>query len=175
MGHQFLLQGIFPTQGLNPGLLHFRQILYCLSHQGSLITSYTYYYIIQYMLILHFMCVCVYIYIYIYIYMTKFNIHQRVYSKMLIPFHLCFPSSLPSQSSQRHLFFLKININVCLVVCSVVSNSLKPHGLYCSVHGIFQTRILEWVVTPYFRGSSWPRVQTCIPRVSCIGKWILYF
>ena len=31
----FLLQGIFPTQGLNPGLLHCRQTLYHLSHQGS--------------------------------------------------------------------------------------------------------------------------------------------
>ena len=30
-----LLQGIFPTQGLNPGLMHCRQILYQLSHQGS--------------------------------------------------------------------------------------------------------------------------------------------
>ena len=30
-----LLQGIFPTHGLNPGLLHCRQILYRLSHQGS--------------------------------------------------------------------------------------------------------------------------------------------
>ena len=30
-----LLQGIFPTQGSNPGLLHCRQILYSLSHQGS--------------------------------------------------------------------------------------------------------------------------------------------
>ena len=30
-----LLQGIFPTQGSNPGLLHCRQILYHLSHQGS--------------------------------------------------------------------------------------------------------------------------------------------
>ena len=28
-----LLQGIFPTQGLNPGLLHGRQGLYPLSHQ----------------------------------------------------------------------------------------------------------------------------------------------
>ena len=27
-----LLQGIFPTQGSNLGLLHCRQILYCLSH-----------------------------------------------------------------------------------------------------------------------------------------------
>ena len=30
----FLLQGIFPTQGSNPGLRHCRQTLYCLSHQG---------------------------------------------------------------------------------------------------------------------------------------------
>ena len=30
-----LLQGIFPTQGSNPGLLHCRQILYQLSHQGN--------------------------------------------------------------------------------------------------------------------------------------------
>ena len=30
-----LLQGIFPTQGSNPGLLHCRWILYQLSHQGS--------------------------------------------------------------------------------------------------------------------------------------------
>ena len=31
----FLLQGIFPTPGSNPGLPHCRQTLYCLSHQGS--------------------------------------------------------------------------------------------------------------------------------------------
>ena len=31
-----LLQGIFPTQGLNPSLPHGRQILYHLNHQGSL-------------------------------------------------------------------------------------------------------------------------------------------
>ena len=30
-----LLQGIFPTQGSNPGLPHCRWILYHLSHQGS--------------------------------------------------------------------------------------------------------------------------------------------
>ena len=30
-----LFQGIFPTQGSNPGLLHYRQILYHLSHQES--------------------------------------------------------------------------------------------------------------------------------------------
>ena len=31
----FLLQGIFPTQGSNPGHLHCRQMLYRLSHQGD--------------------------------------------------------------------------------------------------------------------------------------------
>ena len=34
VGCHFLLQGIFPTQGLNPDLLHCRQILYHLSQQG---------------------------------------------------------------------------------------------------------------------------------------------
>ena len=35
VGSPSLLQGIFPTQGSNPGLLNCRQILYHLSHQGS--------------------------------------------------------------------------------------------------------------------------------------------
>ena len=35
MGSRSLLQGIFPTQESNRGLLHCRQILYQLSHQGS--------------------------------------------------------------------------------------------------------------------------------------------
>ena len=35
VGSHFLLQEIFPTQGLNLGLPHYRQKLYHLSHQGS--------------------------------------------------------------------------------------------------------------------------------------------
>ena len=35
VGSSSLLQGIFPTQGSNPGLLYCRQILYQLSHKGS--------------------------------------------------------------------------------------------------------------------------------------------
>ena len=35
-GSLSLLQGIFPTQGSNPGLPHCRQILYQPSHQGSI-------------------------------------------------------------------------------------------------------------------------------------------
>ena len=39
VGCYFLLQGIFLTQGSNPGLLHCRQSLYRLSCQGSPYTS----------------------------------------------------------------------------------------------------------------------------------------
>ena len=34
VGCHVLLQGIFPTQGSNPGIPHCRWILYCLSHWG---------------------------------------------------------------------------------------------------------------------------------------------
>ena len=38
VGNHSLLQGIFQTQGSNLGLLHYRKILYHLSHQGSPMT-----------------------------------------------------------------------------------------------------------------------------------------
>ena len=39
VGCYTLLQGIFPTQGSNPGLPHSRQILYCLSHQETQVSK----------------------------------------------------------------------------------------------------------------------------------------
>ena len=44
----------------------------------------------------------------------------------------------------------------------------NPMG--CSVHGIRQVRILEWVAIPFSRGSSQPRDQT---QVSCIAGGFL--
>ena len=35
VGNHALLQGLFPIQGLNPGLPHCRRLLYHLTHQGS--------------------------------------------------------------------------------------------------------------------------------------------
>ena len=43
-----------------------------------------------------------------------------------------------------------------------------------SVHGIFQSRMSEWIAISFFRGSSWPRDQTPVSWVSCIGRRILY-
>ena len=50
----------------------------------------------------------------------------------------------------------------CLTLCDPVDCNL----LGFSIHGILQTRILEWIAISFFRGSSRPRDQT---RVSHIG------
>ena len=55
----------------------------------------------------------------------------------------------------------------CLTLCSPIEYSLL--GSY--VHGILQTRILDWVAIPCSRGSSRLRDQT---RVSCItGRFFI--
>ena len=46
---------------------------------------------------------------------------------------------------------------------SVVSDFCHP--MNCTVHGVLQARILEWVAVPFSRGSSQPRDWT---QVSCI-------
>ena len=52
----------------------------------------------------------------------------------------------------------------CTCVCSVVSDSLQPHGLQstkllyppgATVHGISQARILEWVGISYSSSTEW--------------------
>ena len=58
-------------------------------------------------------------------------------------------------------------IQFCPILCDPMDCSLPGS----SVHGIFQARILKWVVTTFSRGSSPPRDWTC---VSFIGRWVLY-
>ena len=59
---------------------------------------------------------------------------------------------------------------MCLTLCDPMDCS--PPG--SSVHGIYQARILEWVVISSFMRSFQPRNQTHISCISHIGKWILY-
>ena len=49
---------------------------------------------------------------------------------------------------------------------SGLENSMDYSLLGSSVHRLLQERILEWVATPFSRGSSQPRNQT---GVSCIA------
>ena len=56
-------------------------------------------------------------------------------------------------------------------------DSSRPHGpwptrLRCPWN--FPGKILEWVAISFSRGSSWPRDQTHISSISCIGRRILY-
>ena len=62
------------------------------------------------------------------------------------------------------------SLQLCLTLCN--SMDCSPPG--SSVHGILQARILKWVAMPSSRGSSWPRDQTHIAYVSCIGRQVVY-
>ena len=77
---------------------------------------------------------------------------------------------IPKSTSGRHkqVSAHKSNVNnaskkerevtqSCLTLCDPMD---------CTVHGILQARILEWVAFPFSRGSSQPRDQT---QVSCIA------
>ena len=70
----------------------------------------------------------------------------------------------------RTLVYISIhNYSVNSVSRPLMSNSLRPHGLYPArllCHGILQARILEWVVIPFSRGSSWPRDQTWVSWIA---------
>ena len=58
---------------------------------------------------------------------------------------------------------------VCVLVAHSYLTLCKPMDCSppgCSVHGILQARIWEWVAIPFSRRSSWPRDGTW---VSCIG------
>ena len=60
--------------------------------------------------------------------------------------------------------------------CSVVSDSLQPHGLSLpgsSVHEIFQAGVLEWAATSFSRGSSRPRDRTQVSGIvdRCFSVW----
>ena len=58
---------------------------------------------------------------------------------------------------------------LCLTLCSPMDCSLSGS----SVHGILQARTLKWVAISHFRGSSWPRDQTC---VSCfVGGFFTFW
>ena len=70
--------------------------------------------------------------------------------------------------SPRNICMVHSLTSLCVFSGSVVSDSLQLHGLYppgSSVHGIFQARILEWVVISFSRGSSQSRLKPASPAL----------
>ena len=85
-----------------------------------------------------------------------------VESHELCSYHivLCNVSKLKhyNMSKLKHQTFLGSITQSCLTLCNPMD--CVPSG--SSVHGILQAWILEWVVIPLSRGSSWPRDQTWV-------------
>ena len=72
--------------------------------------------------------------------------------------------------------YICVYVHACSValLCLTLWNPMNCSLQGSSVHGVFRTRILEWVAVSYSRQSSRPRDWTHVSCVSCIGRWILY-
>ena len=159
VGCHVLLLGNFPTQGLNPGLLHFKQILCYLNHQGSprilewvadpfsrgsswprnqttvswmaggFLTSWA----------------------------TRKALDVKEVDAEDHNKHSSSPEGCSNlKPSQRWKFAYSESESH-----SVMSHSLWSHGLYSPGVGI-----LEWVAFPFSKGSSQPRDRTQVSRIA---------
>ena len=67
-------------------------------------------------------------------------------------------SSVHSYRLLYHENELQVKVaQLCLTLCD---------SMDCRVHGILQTRILEWIAFPFSRGSSQPRDQTQVSLIA---------
>ena len=58
---------------------------------------------------------------------------------------------------------------VCVQSCPNLCDPIDYSPPGCSVHGIVQARMLEWVAISSCWGSSWSRDQNCISCIFCIA------
>ena len=68
-------------------------------------------------------------------------------------------------------WFVCVHAQSCLTLCDTMDCSLPGS----SVHGVSQARIPVWVAVSSSRGSARPRDWNCVSRVSCIGRWVLFY
>ena len=146
VGSLSLLQGMFPTQGLNPGLPHCRQILYQLSHQGSTQWMFSE---LNWLHMSPSQC---------WGWFGKSSWWSEsescsVQSESLQPHGLYSPGQTTGVGSLSLLqgMFPTQGSNPGLWHCRRILNQLSHKG---------SPRILEWVACPFSSGSSWPRNQT---------------
>ena len=72
-------------------------------------------------------------------------------------------SGIQPKTARKMFLSTKVLVaQMCLILCNPMDYCLPG----CSVHGILQAGILEWVAIPFSRGSSQPRDQT---QVFCIA------
>ena len=138
VGSCSLLQGIFPTQGSNPGFLHYRHIFYHLCHQGSPIC---------YMLLLLLLLLSCFSHVRLCA-TPQTAAHQAPpslgFSRQEHWSGLPFPSPMHERKSESEV------AQSCLTLSDPMDCSLPGS----SVHGIFQARVLEWGAIAFSRGQE---------------------
>ena len=90
-------------------------------------------------------------------------------TKSMMQFLLCFSYKSDTWLSDHNVSLSLIKLES--ESCSVMSDSFDP--MDCSLRGILQARILEWVAIPFSRGSSWPSDWTQISHTAgrCVTIW----
>ena len=87
------------------------------------------------------------------------------------------PNSMPQLKLKDCLFSVLFIYYLTVCVCTKLLLSCLTHSNpmdHIPPGSSVQEITLEWVAMPSSRGSSWPRDQTCIFYISCIGRWVLY-
>ena len=155
------------TQGSNSSLLHYRQILYHLSYQGSPKGTEALRWLLPLQLLGPLRVVAFNPFFPTTHIPSDDQTHSRDWCRrqfsiqtVLLP--LCHP---PKKCTCMYAQSLQS----CLTLCDTMDCS--PPG--SSVHGILQARILEWVAMPLSRGSSRPRDRTPVAYGSCFGSQVL--
>ena len=79
------------------------------------------------------------------------------------------PEMFVQKAGSKVVFMWAKSLQSCLTLWDPMDCSSSGS----SVHWFLQARILEWVVTSSSRGPSWPKDQTRVSGVSCIGRQVL--
>ena len=136
VGSLSLLQGIFPSQGSNPGLLHCRWILYQPSHKGS-------------PRILEWVA-------YPFSRGSSWPRNRTEVSCISGRFTTSWTTGEAQQPQFSSVQFSSVTQS-CLTLCDPMDYT---------VHGILQARTLELVALPFSKGSSQPRDQTQVCQIA---------
>ena len=107
---------------------------------------------------------------------SLFALNSKCWASSLLYIRIRIILLLPPLFPPSSLFFVSVLHFLCVYIRAQLCLSLCNHMGYSppgsSVHGISQTRILEWLAVSFSRRSSWPRDWT---QVSCIAGSLLYF
>ena len=109
-------------------------------------------------------------------YSIIFSAHKLQSSTFSNSNHLLRELNTCSKLEDKRKSLISYFFSCCSVVqsCLTLYNPMDYSPPGSSINGIILPRILEWVAISSSRGSSWPRDQTQLSCVSCIGRQILY-